>query len=89
MTVCTCLAAPQVLIPTKAPAMSSLNERPAAGPNQIGAPGSAKVMFSGESGAPAQCGILEDAATSREPTYGLCRHAIDVIFNDLDGARFA
>ena len=43
----------------------------------------AKVMFSGESGAPAQSGIIEDAATSREPTYGLCRHAIDVIFNDL------
>ena len=89
MTVCTCLAAPQVLIPTKAPAMSSLNERPAAGPIRLALRARAKVMFSGESGAPAQCGILEDAATSREPTYGLCRHAIDVIFKDLDGARFA
>ena len=59
------------------------------GPIRLALRARAKVMFSGESGAPAQSGMLEDAATSREPTYGLCRHAIDVIFNDLDGARFA
>ena len=48
----------------------------------------AMIMFSGESGAPISTGIKEDAATCKEPTYGLCQHAMDVIFNDLDGALF-
>ena len=48
----------------------------------------ALIMFSGESGAALASGIKEDAATAEKPTFGLVRAALEVVFNDLDGALF-
>jgi hypothetical protein len=39
----------------------------------------AAIMFSGKSGAPVASGIEADATTPKEPSYGLCRGATDVV----------
>ena len=48
----------------------------------------AKIKFSGENGAVVASGIEADAATADTPTYGHVRAAMDIVFNDLDGALF-
>ena len=46
------------------------------------------IMFSGESGAAVASGIKDDAATAEEPTYGLVKAALFVVFSLLPDSLF-